>query len=47
MLVFYHQLTLEAAAEVMDIAPGTASTHYARGKEGLATLLKTSKQMVL
>ena len=40
LLVFYHQLTLEQAAEVMEIAPGTASTHYARGKQQLAERLR-------
>ncbi|MEL6535031.1 MAG: sigma-70 family RNA polymerase sigma factor [Bacteroidota bacterium] len=43
LLVFYHQLTLKEAAEVMQLEPGTVSTHYARGKEQLRTLLKKSK----
>ncbi|HAA10218.1 MAG TPA: RNA polymerase [Cytophagales bacterium] len=43
LLVFYHQLTLKEAAEVMQLEPGTVSTHYARGKAALRTLLKKSE----
>ncbi len=34
-LVFYQNLTIQAAAEVMNIQVGTARTHYERGKEQL------------
>jgi RNA polymerase sigma-70 factor (ECF subfamily) len=38
-LVFYEGLTVEQAACVLDIAVGTARTHFARGKERLRKLL--------
>ena len=42
-LVFYQDLTIQEAAEVLAIPVGTARTHYERGKERLRHLLDLSE----
>jgi len=39
-LVFYAELTLESSAEILAISVGSVRTHYHRGKERLAEILK-------
>ena len=43
LLVFYHELTVEDAAGVMEIGVGSARQHYARGKDGLRRLLSAKE----
>jgi len=38
-LVFYHELTIEEAADALHLKVGTARTHYERGKARLKALL--------
>ncbi|MEW6735259.1 MAG: RNA polymerase sigma factor [Acidobacteriota bacterium] len=42
-LVFYHDLSLQEASEVMNISLGSARTHYERGKKQLYKLLEELK----
>ncbi len=42
-LVFAHGLTVGEAAATLEIAPGSAAAHYARGKGRLAHILRRRK----
>jgi RNA polymerase sigma factor (sigma-70 family) len=43
-LVFYQDLTIEQASEVLGVSIGTARTHYERGKRRLRQLLGLERQ---
>ena len=43
-LVYYQELSIEEASEVLGISLGSARTHYARGKQRLRALLNGASQ---
>jgi RNA polymerase sigma factor (sigma-70 family) len=42
-LVFYQNMTVEAAAQAMSVSVGSARTHYDRAKKRMAELLRQTK----
>ena len=42
-LVFYHELSVENAAAIMNVSVGTARTHYERGKQRLRQTLRAER----
>ena len=43
-LVFYNDLTIEEAAEVLNISTGAARSHYSRGKENFKKWMEKTKK---
>lgn len=43
LLAFYHNMTLDAISEVMELGVGTVRTHYDRGKKNLRELIVKTK----
>jgi len=39
-LAFYHEMTIEQVAAVLGLSIGSARTHYTRGKQNLARMLR-------
>jgi RNA polymerase sigma-70 factor (ECF subfamily) len=44
LLVFYHQMTIERSAEIMQVSLGTARTHYDRAKKSLKYLIENKQE---
>ncbi|MBT8048460.1 MAG: sigma-70 family RNA polymerase sigma factor [Xanthomonadales bacterium] len=43
-LAFYHEMTIEQVAALLGMSIGSARTHYARGKQNLALMLRKAEQ---